>query len=130
MWVSRKSYESLVTLAAQSELLAKAEMRAEVAEAALTHERRERMSDVHRLTTDLRHFASMWLRHSGTYPLPPTAEEKAEAKVERENKPPPSLNADQLARREAVRQWAKANGYTEREADEKFAATMNMMYEE
>lgn len=106
-----------------AEQLAKAEARAEAAELALAKERRERMDDV-------RHVLSMWLRHAKTYPLPATADEKAAAKAEQANKPPPPLSPDMLARREAVRQWAKANGYTEREADEKFAESMHLMMED
>jgi hypothetical protein len=104
------------------EQLAKAEQRALDAEAALTAEREARMRDV-------RHVLGMWLRHERSVPLPPTSEEKAELQAERENRKP-QLSADQLARRDAVRQWAKVNGFSQDEADEKFAETMTQMMDD
>lgn len=120
MWLKRETYERLVSKAALSCHIPKLEQRAEAAEAALAKERSEN-------SADLRHFASMWLRKNGSYPLPKTADEKAEAKAERAERAnqPPVLSADQLARRDAVRLWAKNNGYTEEEADKKFMAQLH-----
>lgn len=122
MWISRDAYLALVSRSVDEQRLAAAERRAEVAEAALATERKERMADV-------RHVLSQWLRHERTYPLPPTAEEKAEKKAERANVPPPTLTADQLARRQAVRDWAKREGLSQEDADKAFMAQLGQQVE-
>lgn len=94
-----------------------AEARALAAETALATERRERMADV-------RHVMSMFLRREKTFPLPPTAEEKAEAKEETKQDQPPPLTDVQIAQREAYR-MARPDGVSQEEADEVFAQMMN-----
>lgn len=117
MWIRRAELRRVL------EQVRKAEARAAAAESALARERKDRMGDV-------RHVVSQFLRREKTYPLPPTAEEKAEVQEKLANQPPPPLTADQLARREALRQWAKTNGFTQKEADERFTETMNQMMED
>lgn len=125
MWLKRESYERLVARAAQSEFLAKAEARAEAAESALAIERQEN-------SKAQRHLVSMFLRREKTYPLPATAEEKAEAKAEQQAKrnEPPQLTPDLVARREAVRQYARQNGQTVEEADKAFMAQIGIQVDE
>lgn len=98
-----------------SEALAKAEKRAEAAETALAEERLQNRRD-------LRHFASMWLRHNRSLPLPPTLEEKAEAdaRIEEQANQPPLLTDVELAMRDANRRDAAAHGVSEEDADRDF----------
>jgi hypothetical protein len=125
LWLSRTAYERLVSEAALALHVPKLELRAESAESTLAKER-----EIHQ--QEIRHWASMFLRREKTYPLPPTADEKVEAQVERQQRQsqPPTLNADQLARREAVRLWAKTNGFSEEDADKSFMAQLGMQTDE
>lgn len=98
-----------------NEEVAQANRRAEDAMRLLSEERQQH-------SRDLRHFASMWLRHNKSLPLPPTPSEKAEAKAEAEaakNEPPP-LTPVEVAMREANRRDAAAHGKTQEEADRDF----------
>lgn len=108
-----------------SEQLVKAEARAIAAEAALVVERRERIAEV-------RHILSMALRRNGTYPLPPTETEKVEVEAVKRQRldQPPKLTADQEARLAAVREYAKANGFTEEEAYNSFMSQLGAQVEE
>lgn len=88
------------------------------AEDALADERRA-------YSRDVRHFASMWLRHQKSLPLPKTAEEKADAVTEQAAHKP-ELNEVQLAMREANRREAAKHGVDQEQADadfEKYAAS-------
>lgn len=125
MWISREYYERLVSEASLAQHVPKLELRAETAEAALVAEREQRMRDV-------RHVLSMWLRHERSSPLPATATERDEAKAERARRAsePIELNADQLARREAVREWGKQHGFTQEEADQSFMAQLQTQVDE
>jgi hypothetical protein len=125
LWLTRSDYERLVSEAALALHVPKLELRAESAESILAKER-----EIHQ--QEIRHWASMFLRREKTWPLPLTTDEKVEAqaeKVQRQSQPP-ALNADQLARREAVRLWAKQNGLTEEEADKSFMAQLSMQVDE
>lgn len=125
MWLSRKDYERLVSEAALAQQVSKMELRAESAEATLAKER-----EIHQ--HEIRHWASMFLRREKTYPLPPTAGEKTEAQIERQQRQsqPPKLTADQEARLAAVRAYAKQEGRTEEEADRAFMAQIGIQVEE
>lgn len=119
-----KALEQAETIIAKRETeasaaVAKAEQRTASAEAMLLTERKENRRAE-------RHWASMFLRREKTFPLPPTAEEKAEAKEEAEeaNAQPPLLTEVQLAQREAYR-MARPDGVTQEEADEVFNQMMN-----
>jgi hypothetical protein len=98
-----------------TEALAKAEARADRAEAALAEERRENRRAE-------RHFASMWLRHNKSLPLPPSLEEKAEtqAKAEEQKKQPVPLTEVQQAMRDANRRHAAEYGVSQEDADRDF----------
>jgi len=125
VWLNREIYERLVSEAALALQVPKLELRAEAAEKALAQEREEnRRSE--------RHWASMWLRHQKTYPLPPTKEEKAEAKAEKDERDnqPPKLTPDQQARLAAVREWGLKNGFTEEQVNQKFMATLGQQVDE
>jgi hypothetical protein len=113
MWVSCAELRRLL------EQVKAAEARALAAESALAVERRERMADV-------RHVVSQFLRREKTFPLPPTAEEKAEAKVEAEEikSQPVPLTEVQLAMREANRKDAAARGISQEDADRDFEKYM------
>lgn len=116
MWLKRETYERLVSEAALALQVPKLELRAETAEQALAREREEN-------SRAQRHWASMWLRHQKTYPLPPTKEEKAEAKADKaERDTPPPLTADQKARLQAAIEWGKRNGFTKEQAEAAFMA--------
>lgn len=96
-------------------IVAKAEDRALAAESALTLERAENRRAE-------RHWASMFLRREKSFPLPPTAEEKEEAKAEVEearNQPLP-LTEVQTAMRAANRIEAAKWGKSQEEADADF----------
>ena len=125
MWLARSEYQRLVSESSLALQVPKLELRAEAAELALATERKERIADV-------RHVLSMWLRHERALPLQPTAAEKAETEAERQRKTqePPELNADQLARRAAVRDWAMRNGFTEAQADESFMSQLSQQIDE
>lgn len=126
MFIRRSEYQRLVSEAALALHVPKLELRAERAEDTLAKER-----EIHQ--QEIRHWASMFLRREKTYPLPPTADEKVEQqaeKAQRQQQQPPTLNADQVARRDAVRQWAKQNGLTEEEADKSFMAQLSMQVED
>jgi hypothetical protein len=125
VWIKRSDYKRLVSEAALAVHVPKLELRAESAESTLAKER-----EIHQ--QEIRHWASMFLRREKTYPLPPTADEKVEAqaeKVQRQSQPP-TLNADQLARREAVRGYARQEGKTEEEADRSFMASIGIQTNE
>lgn len=98
-----------------TEQLAKAEARAAAAELALAEERLQNRRD-------LRHFASMWLRHNKSLPLPLTLEDKAEAqaKAEDRNNQPVPLTEIEIAQRDANRREAARFGVSEEEADRDF----------
>jgi hypothetical protein len=98
-----------------TEQLARAEARADAAEAALARERAENR------TTE-RHLVSMWLRHNKSLPLPPTSTEKAEAqaKVEEQKKQPIPLTEIEVAMRDANRREAAQYGISEEQADKDF----------
>jgi hypothetical protein len=115
VWLPRTTYIRLVAEAALALHVPKLELRAEQAETTLARER-----EIHQ--QEIRHWASMFLRREKTYPLPLTPDEKTQMKAERAERAaqPPRLTEDQLARREAARQWAKTNGLTEEEADKAF----------
>lgn len=117
----QQSEASALVAAAQS----KADERVRIAEEMLTVERRENRRAE-------RHWASMFLRREKTYPLPPTKEEKAEAKAERVERAsaPLTLNGDQVARRDAVRLWAKQNGFSEEDADKSFMSQLSLQVDE
>lgn len=102
------------------EQLAKAESRAERAEAALTAERESRMRDV-------RHVLSAWLRHEKAAPLPPTAGEKAEAAEAKEKQGPPPLTEVQIAMRDANRKDAAQYNISAEEADELFMKQLHTL---
>lgn len=107
-------------------MLEKADARVLRAETELAIERREG-------TRAIRHFASMWLRHQRSMPLPKTAEEKKEAKAEAKEKDdqPPILTDVQLAMRDANRIEAARFGKTQEEADADFEREfLNQMMEE
>jgi hypothetical protein len=125
MFIRRSAYERLVSEAALAVHVPKLALRAESAESTLARERK-----IHQ--QEIRHWASMFLRREKTWPLPPTADEKVEAQVERQQRQsqPPTLNADQLARREAVRQWAKQNGFSGEDADKSFMAQLSTQIDE
>lgn len=109
MWLRRSEVRRIL------EQVKAAEARATAAEAALAVERRERMNDV-------RHVISQFLRREKTFPLPKTVEEKAEAKVEAEEKKnqPVPLTDVQIAMRDANRREAARFGKSEEEADKDF----------
>jgi hypothetical protein len=119
VWLPRTTYIRLVSDAALALQVPKLELRAEQAEATLARER-----EIHQ--QEIRHWASMFLRREKTYPLPATPAEKAATQAERAERAaqPLRLTEDQLARREAARQWAKTNGLTEEEADKAFMAQL------
>jgi hypothetical protein len=119
VWVNRTTYIRLVAEAALALHVPKLELRAEQAETTLARER-----EIHQ--QEIRHWASMFLRREKTYPLPAPPAEKAATQAERAERAaqPPRLTEDQLARREAARQWAKTNGLTEEEADKAFMAQL------
>lgn len=79
-----------------------------------------------------RHLTSMWLRHQKTFPLPPTAEEKAEAKEEAEEaeKRPPKLSDVEIAMREANRRDAALIGISAEDADKDFMKNRYMFADE
>lgn len=109
MWITRAELRRIL------EQTKAAESRALAAESALAIERKEnRQSE--------RHFASMWLRHNKSLPLPKTAEEKEEAKVQAKEAEdqPPILTDVQLAMRDANRKDAARFGKTQEEADADF----------
>ena len=109
MWISRAELRRLL------EQVKAAEARATAAESALALERKEnRQSE--------KHFASMWLRHHKSLPLPKTAEEKLEekAEVEQQRQQPIPLTDVQLAMREANRRAAAMVGKSQEEADADF----------
>jgi hypothetical protein len=99
--------------------IAKSEQRVAIVESMLLTERRENRRAE-------RHWASMFLRREKTFPLPPTAEEKAEAKqeAEEEKKKPLKLDEIQEAQREAIRR-NRPEGVTEEEADQIFLQMQN-----
>lgn len=101
-----------------------AEHRALAAESALAEERKENRQAE-------RHFASMWLRHNKSLPLPKTAEEKEEAKVEAEEvkNQPPELTDVQIAMRDANRLEAARHGISVEDADRDFEKYMIGMME-
>lgn len=76
-----------------------------------------------------RHFASMWLRHNKSLPLPKTTDEKEEAKAEAEEvkNQPPTLTDVQLAMRDANRRDAARVGISEEDADRDFQKYLNQM---
>lgn len=159
MWISRRAYTSLLAQTQQTEndakatidsiksevalaiqdaealvakreaesaaLVVKAESRAAFAESALQVERREN-------SRAQRHWASMFLRREKSFPLPPTAEEKEEArdKAAEERDRPPILTDVQLAMRDANRREAAKFGKTWEEADADFEREfLNQMME-
>lgn len=75
-----------------------------------------------------RHLTSMWLRHQKSYPLPPTAEEKAEAKVEAEEaqKRPIPFTDVEFAMMEANRRDAALIGISAEDADKDFMKNRHM----
>lgn len=101
------------------EQLAKAEVRADKAEAALTAERESRMRDV-------RHVLSQWLRHEKGTVLPPTAGEKAEAVEAKESQGPPPLTDIETAMMVANRQDAALIGISAEQADKDFMKNRHM----
>lgn len=125
MWISRATYERLVAEAALALQVPKLEMRAEAAERALAREREENWRAQ-------RHWASMWLRHQKTYPLPPTKEEKVEANAERAERDnqPPALTEDQKARLRASIEWGTRNGFTKEQAEAAFMAQLGQQVDE
>lgn len=125
MWLQRKIYERLVSEAALACMVPKLELRAEEAERALIKEREDRISEV-------RHVLSMFLRRMQTYPLPATADEKAEKYAEQQQREsqPPKLTPDQQARLNAAVAWGKQNGFTEEEARESFMAQLTMQVDD
>ena len=125
MWLRRETYKRLVAEAALALQVPKLELRAEAAEKALASEREEnRRSE--------RHWASMWLRHQKTYPLPPTKQERAEAKAEKAERDgqPPRLTEDQQARLKASIDWGKRNGFTQEQAEAAFMAQLGQQVDE
>lgn len=119
MWLKREQYERLVSESALALQVPKLELRVERAEDALTKER-----EVHQ--QEIRHLVSMWLRRNGSYPLPSTPDEKAEAKAEKQaqREQPPKLNEDQLAQLKAAIAWGQQNGFTEEESTRSFMAQL------
>lgn len=109
MWVRRSELRRVL------EQVKAAEARASVAESALAEERKENRREI-------RHFASMWLRHNKSLALPPTADEKAETKAEveeRKNEPIP-LTDVQVSMRDANRREAAKHGISQEDADRDF----------
>lgn len=102
-----------------AESIQHAEARAERAEASLSKERQQ-------FIRDMRHVMSMFLRREKTLPLPPTREEKEEAKVEAEEarNTPPLLSDVEIAMRDANRRDAAAHGLSTEEADRDFMQTV------
>lgn len=116
MWVSRSELRRIL------EQVKVAEARATAAESALALERKGNRQSERESRTELRHFASMWLRSNRSLPLPKTAEEKEEAKVEAQkaSEQPIPLTDLQLAMRDANRKEAAKFGKTQEEADKDF----------
>lgn len=127
-----------------------AEARALVAEAALeaerslTAERRGQLASAHAERLRVidaaaaerkehrqaeRHLVSMWLRSQRSNPLPPTAEEKAQAKIEaeEEKEKPPVLSDVQTAMRDANRLDAARHNVSQEEADELFMKNLSRL---
>jgi hypothetical protein len=98
-----------------AEAINRAEARTAAAESTLQQERQQH----HR---DMRHVMSMFLRREKTIPLPPTKEEKAEARTEAEEqkKQPVPLTDVQIAMRDANRREAARYGVSEDDADKDF----------
>lgn len=119
MWISRRELRRIL------EQVKAAEARATAAESALAIERKEnRQSE--------RHFASMWLRHNRSLPLPKTVAEKQDAKaeVEEQKNQPIPLTDVQIAMRDANRREAAKWGKTQEEADADFEREfLNLMME-
>lgn len=119
MWLRRAELRRIL------EQVKAAETRATAAESALANERKEnRQSE--------RHFASMWLRHQKSLPLPKTAAEKEEAKAEAEEtrEQPISLTDVQRSMRDANRREAAKFGKSQEEADADFEREfLNQMVE-
>lgn len=76
-----------------------------------------------------RHLVSMWLRHQKSFPLPQTAEEKAETKagVEEAGKRSTELTEIQKAMRDANRLEAARYGESQEQADETFMRNLAML---
>lgn len=118
MWISRAELRRILEQAKA------AEARSLAAESALALERREnRQSE--------KHFASMWLRHNRSMPLPKTTEEKEEAKVEAQkaSEQPIPLTDVQISMRDANRLEAARHGISQEDADRDFEKYMSEMME-
>lgn len=119
MWIRRAELRRIL------EQVKAADVKVLAAESALALERRENRQQE-------RHFASMWLRHNKSLPLPKTADEKEEAKVEAEEakNQPQTLTDVQLAMREANRKEAARHGISPEDADKDFEKYMAEMMEQ